>query len=406
MDKPDTAGTFAARRYVALFCGCAATALLLVSTLNYLVDPYLLHQWDSPMLQRLQPTREKLSVWGKTYAVARYRPAVVYIGNSRTEMGLPASVRERFGGKTVFNSAVSGASVGDAILLAEHAARVSHVDTMVWGIDAPSFSMEQGSAGVEPGLTDPGPAFFARRALLNLKRGLTLDMTQDTLRLLHGSFGSVCRSSLALHGQRDHLCFSDRIKGWGGTAPAMVPRLQEFGDGAGPTADALQAFGATVDKLCRDGTRLRLYVNPTHALTLDVLYWRGKWPAMEQWQRDLTDLAGRRRAQGCDVRLVDFSGFNSITSEAIPQFGGLREMRYYWEASHYRDNVGQMILARLFGAGDDGLVPPDDFGIELTAANISAHQSAMRAARDRFHSEHPEETAFVRKLITLPRVHP
>ena len=401
-----TIDTSASRRYVALFCGCAATALLLVASLNYLVDPYLLHQWDSPLLQRLQPTREKLSVWGKTYAVARYRPAVVYIGNSRTEMGLPAGMRDLFEGQRVFNSAVSGASVGDAIHLAEHAARVSHVDTMVWGIDAPSFSMEQGSAGIEPGLTEAGPAFFARRALLNVKRGLTVDMTHDSLRLLHGSFGSVCRSSLALHGQRDHLCFSDRIRGWGGTAPAMVPRLHEFGAGAGPTPDALQAFDATVGKLCRDGTRLRLYINPTHAMTMDVLYWRGKWPAMEQWQRDLTLLAERRRAQGCDLRLHDFSGFNSITSEAIPQFGGAREMRYYWEASHYRDNVGRMILSRLFAGGAGEQPPPDDFGIELTSRTLAAHQADMRAARDRFHAAFPQETAFVRKLITLPRVPP
>ena len=77
MATSDSSDTLSARRYVGLFCACAAGALLLVSTVNYQVDPYLLHQWDSPLLQRLQPTREKLSVWGKTYAVARYRPAVV-----------------------------------------------------------------------------------------------------------------------------------------------------------------------------------------------------------------------------------------------------------------------------------------------------------------------------------------
>ena len=193
----------AARHYVAVFCACVSVALALVSAINYRVDPYLLHQWDTPLLQRLRPTHEKLSVWGKTYAVARYRPAIVYIGNSRTEMGLPTSVQSVFAGKTVFNSAVSGASIGDAIRLAEHAARVSHIDTLVWGIDAPSFSMELGSAGLEPGLTDAGPAFFARRALLNLKRGLTVDMTHDTWRILNGSYGGVCLSSLALNGQRD-----------------------------------------------------------------------------------------------------------------------------------------------------------------------------------------------------------
>ncbi|MEG1329721.1 MAG: hypothetical protein RSD99_32750, partial [Janthinobacterium sp.] len=82
-----------ARRYLAIFFACVLAALALVSAVNYRVDPYLLHQWDSPLLQRLRPTYEKLSAWGKTYAVARYRPAVVYIGNSRTEMGLPTGVR-------------------------------------------------------------------------------------------------------------------------------------------------------------------------------------------------------------------------------------------------------------------------------------------------------------------------
>ena len=390
-----------ARRYLAIFFACVLAALAIVSAVNYHVDPYLLHQWDSPLLQRLRPTTEKLSVWGKTYAVARYRPAVVYIGNSRTEMGLPAnSARTLFEGKSVFNSAVSGASIGEAMRLAEHAATVSHVDTMVWGIDAPSFSLELGSAGVEPGLTAGGPAFFARRALLNIKRGLTVDMTRDTWRILSGTYDGVCLSSLALDGQRDQGCITARKHGWVGTARAFTPRLQEFGDGLGPTAPALRAFDASVGTLCRGGTRLRLYINPTHALTLDALYWRGKWDAMEQWQRDLAQLVRRHRSEGCDVRVYDFSGFNSITSEPIPQVTGKREMRYYWEASHYRDNVGHFILARLFG----GELPvPADFGVELTESGIAAHQAAMRAGRERYHAQHAEETAYLRHVLTLPR---
>jgi len=390
----------AARRYLLWFCACVLIALAAVSALNYRIDPYLLHQWDSPLLQRLRPTYEKLSVWGKTYAVARYRPAVVYIGNSRTEIGLPTAVRPLFGGLTVFNSAVSGASIADAMLLAEHAARVSQVDTLVWGIDAPSFSMELGSAGVEPGLTDGGPAFFVRRALLNVKRGLTVDMTHDSWRILNGSYDGVCLSSLALQGQRDQSCISKPSYGWIGTARAMRPRLQEFSDGLGPTAPALQAFEASIAKLCRGGTRLRLYINPTHALSMDALYWRGKWSAMEQWQASLAQLAQRQREQGCDVRLFDFSGYNSITSEAIPQVSGQREMQYYWEASHYRDNVGHLILARLFGGEP---VPPDDFGVELKPASLPAHHAAMRAARDRYHQTHLEETAFVRAALAAPR---
>ncbi|MEG2034347.1 MAG: hypothetical protein RR376_27130, partial [Janthinobacterium sp.] len=253
----------------------------------------------------------------------------------------------------------------------------------------------------EPGLTAGGPAFFARRALLNIKRGLSLDMTRDTWRILSGSYDGACLSSLALHGQRDQACITSRKHGWVGTARAFTPRLQEFGDGLGPTAPALQAFDTSVGKLCRGGTRLRLYINPTHALTLDALYWRGKWDAMEQWQRDLAQLAQRHRSEGCDVRVYDFSGFNSITSEPIPQVTGKREMRYYWEASHYRDNVGHFILARLFG----GELPvPADFGVELTEGSIAAHQAAMRAARERYRVEHAREVAYTQRVLDGPLI--
>ncbi len=393
----DTAG----RRYLVCFLACVALVLGAVSFMNYQVDPYLLHQWDSPLLQRPRQLNEKLGAWAKTYAVARYRPAIIYIGNSRTEMGLPTRVRALFDGKRVFNSAVSGASIGDAIRLAEHAARVSRVETMVWGIDAPTFSLDMGAARVEDSLTGAEHGFFARRALVNLKRGLTLDMTQDSVRILTGHAGDTCRSNLAVYGQRDETCTLKGIKHWLGTKDAIPVRLQEFGAGLGPTPPSTPAFDASIGKLCRSGTRLRLYINPTHALTLYALYWRGKWDAMQAWQRGLVQVIEHHRAQGCDVRLHDFSGFNSITSEATPLVSGKPDMHYYWEVSHYRDNVGRLILARLFG-GDTP--PPADFGVELTQASIDAHQAATRAARERYRVEHAREVAYAQRVLDGPLI--
>ena len=390
-----------ARRYLVCFLACVVLVLGAVSFLNYHVDPYLLHQWDSPLLQRPRQLNEKLGAWAKTYAVARYRPAIIYIGNSRTELGLPTGVRAMFGGKSVFNSAVSGASIGDAIRLAEHAARVSRVETMVWGIDAPTFSLNMGAARVEDSLTGAEHGFFARRALVNLKRGLTVDMTEDSVRILTGHAGDTCRSNLALYGQRDETCTIKGMRHWLGTKDAIPVRLQEFSDGQGPTPPSTRALDASIGKLCRGGMRLRLYINPTHALTLYALYWRGKWDAMQAWQRGLVQVVARHRLHGCDVRLHDFSGFNSITTEATPLVSGKPDMHYYWEVSHYRDNVGRMILARLFG-GDTP--PPADFGVELTQANVGDHQAAMRAARDRYRVEHAREAAYAQRVLDGPLI--
>ncbi|NRR30560.1 hypothetical protein HSX11_10205 [Oxalobacteraceae bacterium] len=383
------------RNYLLYF---GAGSLLLpaaVAGFNYLVDPYLIHQWDTAQVQRLRPTREKLAAWGKTYAVARFQPAVVYLGNSRTELGLPTRT-PMFAGQSVFNSALSGASIGDAIALARHANAVSQLRVVVWGIDPPSFSMEVGNTDLNGELIADGPFYLARRGLINARRALSVDMTRDSIRLLTGSFGEVCHSSLLFHGQRDDACIDLRIGGWGGTAPAILPRTREYIRGAGPTPEAYLAFGNSVSALCRSGAQLRLYINPTHAMMLDALYWAGKWTALETWQGWLANTAAEQRAKGCDLRVFDFSGYNSITTEAIPQASQRKDMVHYWETSHYRSNVGAMILARMFGGKDQPL--PDDFGVELTPQALPFHLASLRSGRNRYHREHALETSLARAV--------
>ena len=383
------------RSYVMTFAGASALVAGAVVLLNYHVDPYLTHQWDTPQVLELRPGREKLSAWGKTYALAKFQPGIVYAGNSRTELGLPTRVA-LFEGKNVFNGALSGASLGDAIAMVRHANAVSRLDTVIWGIDAPSFSMEIGNTDFDRELVASDRFYLARRSLINMKRAMTTDMTMDSIRLLRGTFGRSCHSSLAFYGQRDDVCVRDRIDGWGGTGNAIVPRLREYIRGAGPTADAMAALDKSVAALCKAGSKVRLYINPTHAMTSDALHRVGKWAAMEAWQGRLAELGRRHRAAGCDARIFDFSGFNSITTEAIPQASGSADMLYFWETSHYRVNVGEMILNRMFGRDDD---VPADFGVELTPPALAAHQMAQRAARELYHLEHPKESGMVREVV-------
>jgi hypothetical protein len=382
------------RAYVLLLCASSALVIATVGIVNYQVDPYLTHQWNTSRLRQLQPGREKLGAWGKTYALAKLKPAVVYVGNSRTELGLPAR-SALFAGKDVFNAALSGASLGDAVAMVEHANAVGKLETVVWGIDAPSFSLEIGNTDFDRDLVASDRFYLARRALLDMKRALTIDMTMDSVRLLRGVSERSCYSSLAFHGQRDEACVRDRIDSLGGTAGVIVPRTREYVRGAGPSGEALRALDRSIGGLCRSGARVRLYINPTHAMTADALYHIGKWPAMQAWQGRLADMAEGHRRAGCDARVFDFSGFNSITTEAIPQASRQAGMTYFWETSHYRVNVGRMILSRMFGGAE---AVPGDFGVELTAAAMPAHQAAQRAALERYHLDHPLESRMAREV--------
>lgn len=90
--------------------------------------------------------------------------------------------------------------------------------------------------------------------------------------------------------------------------------------------------------LCQEnGIQLIIFFNPIYQVTYDL-------------HADVTLRAKEELAKITDY--WDFSGYNSITTNA-----------YYWyETSHYRHNVGKMILERIFSL-DCGEPVPDDFGV-------------------------------------------
>jgi hypothetical protein len=373
--------TIAAGLPLLLVCGVAGT--------NYALDPYLMHQWQTPQVRRLRQPVEKLNAWGKTYALARYRPDVIYLGNSRTELGLAAP---NGGESRAFNAALSGATAGDALRMLAHARQVAPVRKVVWGVDAPSFTLAVGNSELEDGLLARDGGYLARRVLLDLQRSVSVDMMRDSFSMLAGAVPLVCRPSLAQFGQRDAACIRHRIEGWGGTAEVIGPRTREFLRGEGPTKGAIEALERSMRGAC--GIQWRLYVNPTHAMTIDVLYWAGKGTQYEAWLTDLAAMGQRLRDAGCDVRLFDFAGFNAVTSEPVPRPGNRSEMRNYWETSHYRDQVGAAILARLDGApaGSDG------FGMELLPGTIARHIAQLRAGRAVYLASHPYEAGQAQRI--------
>jgi len=377
------------KTFLSIAAGLPLLLICSVAGTNYILDPYLIHQWQTAKVQRLRQPVEKLNAWGKTYALALYRPATIYLGNSRTELGLavPHGANSR-----VFNAALSGATVGDALRMLGHARQVAPIQKVVWGIDAPSFTLSAGNSELENELLAKDKGYLTRRILLDLQRGVSFDMTRDSLAMLRRQVPAVCRASLAQFGQRDGACIRYRIAGWGGTAEVIGSRTREFLRGEGPSGDTMGALEHAMLSGC--GLQWRLYVNPTHAMTIDVLYWAGKAAQYEAWLQDLAAMGKRVRMAGCDVRIYDFSGFNRVTSEAVPRPGDKSEMRNYWETSHYREHVGAAILARLAGG------PPeeDGFGAELVPESIDARLAQLRASRLQYLSRHPYEAGRAQRI--------
>lgn len=368
------------------------TALIVIAaltTFNYLVDPYYIHQWGSPLLQRPSPPQQKIVPWAKTYAAAAYHPEVLYLGSSRTEIGLPAD-SDVFTGKRVLNLAISGAALGDAINMLDHTSAFHRPEIVVWGLDYGwQFRQKSGNSDFNPELVAAGPY---KRFALNLKRSLSLTASTDAYRLLYDPAVQKCEPILATHGTKPDRCLEYIMADEGGTTAAF-DKIINRGDPQAKPADAkaaLHLLDTVTRGYCAQGTTFRFFLHPVHALA-ELSYWENNWRELDGWKRELVGLFDARRQEGCDIRFMDFSGYNAITTEAVPQKTGRPTMQHYWEHSHYRAEVGQMMLERMFAP--KSMQQPGEFGTELTGATIEQHLLAIQKNRDAYCQGHPAETA-------------
>ena len=361
-----------------------------VVTLNYIVDPYLIHQWDTELVNRIGPRQPKIIPWAKTYAAFRYQPEVVYLGSSRTEIGLPTQI-ELFKNKRVFNLAVSGGTQGDAINMLYHTSGFHRPEIVVWGLEYGwLFTDGKGNTDLDRSLLYTNSLYSIWRFLTNVKRCFSIDMAEDTLKILARTSEQDCPSILSTYGQEPEQCVERNMEVDGGTAKAFEKAMNKVSKTVVPEFTTVMGQLDQVTKdFCKYDTELRFFIQPNHALS--ELHYLSQWENREHWERALVKLIDKHKEQGCNIRLIDFSGFNSITTEEIPQKTGRETMQYYWEQSHYRSEVGRMILAKLFSV--DLQPGPSEFGVELNGRVIEQHLENMRSSRDRYLNSHPMETS-------------
>jgi hypothetical protein len=380
--------------YTPYFFSIGLSALLLLSiivSLNYVVDPYFIHQWDSPLLHRLSPAQQKIMPWAKTYATYRYQPEVVFLGSSRTEIGLPTA-SGLFPGKRVFNLAISGASVGDATNMLRHTAFFHRPEIVVWGLDYGwQFREKTGNTDFSKELVAEGPFYPIRRTFLNIKRSVSMAMTGDAIKTLLGESEQSCRSLLAYYGHKSSECLEIIMQNEGGTKKAFEEVLKKKAPLGTPEdiSATIPLLDRATEEYCRNGTIFRFYIQPIHALA-ELSYWNTLTEDLDNWKRALVKMVDARRQKGCDIQLYDFSGFNSVTTEEIPQVTGKDAMQHYWEQSHYRSEVGLKILEKLLGA--DEKTEENTFGVLLRGDNIEQHLLHFRQSRQKYIAEHPTET--------------
>jgi hypothetical protein len=386
-------GGRAFRRYGALATGLLLSFLVSVGGVNYLIDPYGV--WQGVRVrgfnQAKSERRDEILLF-KAVDVTRLRPTAIFLGSSRAAFGLDPHHPAFAADGSVYNLALYG---GQPLLTRryfEHALfNNPDLKTVVLGADFFVFSSKleppEGYSESRLGRTSINwtdtvntlfsvDAFFASvRTVASNFRDPEFEpveplgsLTAIDLRREAESEGMVRRFNSSLN---RYLNDETRFAGY------------EFSE------ESFAHFKAIVDTCRARGIRLFVFVSPVHATMLEAVRQRGLWATYQHWKKRLADA----------TPYWDFSGFNSITTEPIAF-----EMRSYWDASHYRKTVGNLILNWVFQI-DVGEVP-HGFGSYVTRDTVDAHLAAVDRAARQWQAGNQAAVDFVAKRLRNRPKHP
>jgi hypothetical protein len=166
----------------------------------------------------------------------------------------------------------------------------------------------------------------------------------------------------------------------------------------------LNAFRELVHYCLKNDIELRVLISPVHASRLLLLHELGYWDAFEYWKLRLTQIIeeeNRTAKTARPAQLWDFAGFSVITTEPVPPESDRdTQMRWYWEATHYRQEAGDIVLDCIFTAKKRSC---ESYGSRLTTENIQRHLAQIRDAAKTFCLEHPHFMAELRSLVEETR---
>lgn len=413
-DSTDGAGL----RYLAASGAIALLALGAVGLFNAVVDPLgMFNLADLPALNRYKPavyTRVRIA---KAYEVRRAAPAGVILGTSRTHLGLrPSHEGWDPAAAPRYNLGFDGATTKEMYLYLRHARSITPLKQVVLGLD--TWQLTDAPAGTRPGFdadvlyADPGPGSRLRVALADLRLLISIDTIRLSVQTLQAQEWAE-QQWFAPDGQRlgevffrrpgemfqdqsprAYFDYYDRQEISWQLEPAGKPGGAPLPYAKAPAANEPGSlyYVEQIIRFCREHhIDLRIFTTPSHARNLEISVLAGSWTRLEAGKRRLVEILEKDAAAHPGLPAIpfhDFADYSSITTEPLPSGAGKAEMRNYWDSSHFRESVGDLVLDRLFGVSLPGRNPPPDFGVRVTASNVEAHlagvrqrQAAYRASR-------------------------
>jgi hypothetical protein len=389
-------------RYVKIWVGIIALTLLSVTTLNLVVDPFGVHQ----VVRNASWAPYKSHGRGRTGKAEMVRQGpwdTVLLGSSRAENGIDPA-HPAWCSKRVLNVALGGPNLYEVGYVFRYVVEHGDVKRIVLFIDLLMFD-ERGTFAMD--FTQS--RFDPETNILEYRLGHLLGY-----RAVDASYQTILRARRDIAPVRTELGF--RVWERRRSAVARGYRYQfdrvilEYLSrdsinsyiGYNHSLSRLALFEEIVATCREKDIALIVIIPPVHALQLETMRIGGVWNTFETWKRDLVAVLRRdheKRPQAGAIPLWDFTGYSTMLIDPVPAEGDAQTtMSWFWECSHFKKELGDLVIHRVLDDDAAGKDAQSDFGVLLTLENLDDHLKKIRDDREWYAREHPEEIARVERL--------
>jgi hypothetical protein len=127
-------------------------------------------------------------------------------------------------------------------------------------------------------------------------------------------------------------------------------------------------------KLCYENNiTLDIIFGPSHIRLWEALNYYLDYNKWLEWKKDIVisvnNIANQYKQQ--PFRIIDFSIYHLLTAEKVPKNKKIK-MKYHWESSHYKNELGLIVLDKLIG------IDKYHFGVQLNINNIDKHLEELK----------------------------
>lgn len=368
------------RRFNLNFLWFVFPSLLFLGAFNFIIDPYGVWNYFNFPLNKVRIAKDNQARLFKAIDIIRIQPEKVFLGSSRTEIGLDTSHPVFVEQKTSYNLGLPGISIYEMTKYFEHLiANQSDVETIVISLDFMMFNNYK--------LTNPKPDFVESRLGKKhliwqdfLDVTFSIDALDDSIKTVFFNYKPHNDSYYLDNGMRYNPQEKVNTNKFKITLREYLDHKDKYNDYTF-SAPGLNNLKKIIE-ICREkNIKVKIFISPAHVIHWEALYESGLWSIFEKWKREIVKI----------TPIWDFSTYNSITTEDISE-----EMENYWDSHHYTKEVGDLILNRLFSYEEENI--PDDFGILITPENVESHLAQIREQRKLWVKNNPQRVKLVKDL--------